>query len=109
MKSIFPEGRSLTEYDTRERGMHTDDRLLARIRAEYDEMPGLRLTFSQACRLWQLDDTTCRAVLEQLVVERFLYRTRDDVYGACPRERPRQARAALADTGPTGVDAKRPA
>ena len=89
--------------------MQTDDRLLARIRGEYDEMPGLRLTFSQACRLWQLDDTTCRAVLEQLVVERFLYRTHDGAYGAVPRARPRPAKAALPDTHPTGVDAKRPA
>lgn len=89
--------------------MHTDDRLLAHIRSEYDEMPGLRLTIPQACRLWQLDDTTCRAVLERLVVERFLYRTRDGAYGVFPRARPRPAKAALPDTHSTGVDAKRPA
>ncbi len=89
--------------------MQTDDRLLARIRGEYDEMPGLRLTFSQACRLLQVDDTTCRAVLEQLVVERFLYRTHDGAYGTFPHARPRPAKAALPDTHPTGVDAKRPA
>ncbi len=86
--------------------MQTDDRLLARIRAEYDEIPGLRLTFSQACRLWQLDDASCRAVLAQLVVEGFLYRTPDGAYGAF-RERRRPAKAALPDTRPTGVDAKR--
>ena len=89
--------------------MQTDDHLLARIRAEYDEMPGLRVTFSQACRLWQLDDTTCRAVLEQLVVERFLYCTPGGAYGAFPRARPKSAKAELPDTRPTGVDAKRPA
>ncbi len=86
--------------------MQTDDHLLARIRAEYDEMPGLRVTFSQACRLWQLDDASCRAVLAQLVVEGFLYRTHDGAYGAF-RERRTPAKAALPDTRPTGVDAKR--
>jgi hypothetical protein len=87
--------------------MSTDDRLLARIRGEYDEMPGLRLTLSQACRLWQLDGTTCLALLERLVVERFLHRTHDGTYIALGRARPKPAKAALPDTHPTGVHAKR--
>ena len=33
--------------------------LLMRIRAEYLEMPGLRLTTVQARRLWGRDDVTC--------------------------------------------------
>ncbi len=54
--------------------MQTDDRLLARIRGEYDEMPGLRLTFPQACRLWQIDGTTCLGTPEtaRLKVQVFL-------------------------------------
>ena len=31
--------------------------LVQRVRGEFREMPGLRLTFAQACRLWQLDPT----------------------------------------------------
>jgi hypothetical protein len=30
------------------------DAFVARVRGEYCEMPGLRLTISQACRLWQV-------------------------------------------------------
>jgi hypothetical protein len=56
------------------------DALVARIRGEYREMPGLRLTVAQACRLWQLDAPTCTAVMEALVAQGFLVRTRD---GAC--------------------------
>ncbi len=89
--------------------MQTDDRLLARIRGEYDEMPGLRLTFSQACRLWQLDGTTGLAVLEQLVAERFLCLTHDGVYIALAHARRKPAKAVLPDSRPTGVHSKRPA
>jgi len=54
--------------------------LAARIRGEYCEMPGLRLTFAQACRLWQVDASACAPVLEHLVREAFLYRTADGAY-----------------------------
>jgi hypothetical protein len=49
--------------------------LVARIRGEYSEMPGLRLTFVQACRLWQVEASTCEMLLEQLVRETFLLKT----------------------------------
>ena len=45
---------------------------LARIRAEYLEMPGLQLTAPQMWRLWRLDKTTCDAVVETLVEDGFL-------------------------------------
>ena len=54
--------------------------LAARVRGEYCEMPGLRLTLAQACRLWQLDPSTCEALLEQLVRETFLYKTLNGAY-----------------------------
>jgi len=54
--------------------------LIARIRGEYREMPGLHLTLAQACRLWQVDATTCETVLEQLVREAFLHRTDHGAY-----------------------------
>jgi hypothetical protein len=49
-----------------------DEALLARIRGEYDEMPGLSLTPAQAERLWQLDRETCRVALNRLVQRRVL-------------------------------------
>jgi hypothetical protein len=53
----------------------------SRARGEYREMPGLRLTVSQACRLWQVDRLTCETVLERLVRKGFLYKT-DGAYVA---------------------------
>jgi hypothetical protein len=46
--------------------------LIARVRGEFGEMPGLRLTFGQACRLWQIERVECRAVLQALLAEGFL-------------------------------------
>jgi len=54
--------------------------LLRRVRAEYREMPGLRLTSRQAQRLWDLDSTTCERVLKLLESARFLRRTSDQSY-----------------------------
>lgn len=41
--------------------------LLMRIRAEYMEMPGLRLTLEQAQRLCGIDRTLCKTALDALV------------------------------------------
>ena len=54
--------------------------LLSRVRAEYLEMPGLRLTVSQAQRLCGIEERLCEMVLDLLVEERFLRRTRDGAY-----------------------------
>ena len=54
--------------------------LLHRIRGEFREMPGLRLTLEQASRLWHLDAAICAAVLMRLVSDRFLMRTRHGAY-----------------------------
>jgi hypothetical protein len=51
--------------------------VVRRIRGEFLEMPGLRLTAQQARRLWRLDETACDAVLGALVDSRFLAKTRD--------------------------------
>jgi len=53
----------------------TVERLTTRVRAEYREMPGLALTFPDACRLWQMEPRQCVAVLRQLLNEHFLYET----------------------------------
>jgi hypothetical protein len=46
--------------------------LVGRIRAEFLEMPGLRLTVAQASRLWGLDEGACRHVIDLLVDSSFL-------------------------------------
>ncbi len=43
--------------------------LSQRIRAEYEEMPCLRLTLPQASRFWNVDRETCQRALDQLVAE----------------------------------------
>ena len=60
-----------------------DDRLtndvfvgaLRRAKAEFLEMPGLKLTVAQAARLWHFDSVLCTAVLSRLVEQRFLIET----------------------------------
>lgn len=45
----------------------TSNELVHRVRGEFMEMPGLRLSLPQAQRLWGLDSTRCEAVLNALV------------------------------------------
>jgi CheY-like chemotaxis protein len=51
-----------------------------RIRAEYLEMPGMRLSAAQVQRLCGLERPTCLAVLHGLVGERFLVLNTDGTY-----------------------------
>jgi hypothetical protein len=53
---------------------------LVRIRSEYREMPGLRLTAAQASRFWSLGPDDSRALLDSLVEARVLWRTADGHY-----------------------------
>jgi hypothetical protein len=46
--------------------------VLERVRGEFNEMPGLRLTPEQAARLWGLDPRSCSEVLRSLVSSSFL-------------------------------------
>ena len=62
--------------------------LVQRVRGEYREMPGLRLTFAQACRLWHMDADSCQAVLARLVRDGVLLQTRHGHYVATPSRRP---------------------
>jgi Fic family protein len=54
--------------------------MLQRVRNEYLEMPGLRLTCKQAQRMWGLDEPTCLRVLEFLVDTKFLQRAAHGAY-----------------------------
>lgn len=46
--------------------------LMNRVRGEYREMPGMRLTLDQAMRLWTLDRQLCSNVFNSLVAAHFL-------------------------------------
>ena len=46
-----------------------------RIYSEYLEMPGLRLTYAQAQRLWGIEAATCSEALQLLMDAGFLRRT----------------------------------
>jgi hypothetical protein len=54
--------------------------LVERIRAEFLEQPGLRLTEAQASRLWQLDRGTCEKALGVLTSAAFLTCAADGRY-----------------------------
>ena len=49
--------------------------IVRRVRAEFLEMPGLRLTFAQAMRLWGLEEEDCQRVIDVLVGSSFLQKT----------------------------------
>jgi hypothetical protein len=53
------------------------EELFQRIQREFLEMPSLRLTQPQACRLWGMDRELCVKLLARLVDAKFLMRTQD--------------------------------
>ena len=52
-------------------------KLLQRLREEFEDAPGLRLTTGEAARYWGLDETTCALVLGELWAAGFLARGAD--------------------------------
>ena len=48
------------------------DRMVYRVREEFREMPGLRLTPAQATRLWGMERETCDAIIARLVDAAYL-------------------------------------
>ena len=64
------------------------DEVLQRIRGEFVEMPGLRLTPAQARRLWGLERDVCDALLGALVDAKFLAQTRDGAFVRMEGARP---------------------
>jgi hypothetical protein len=71
-----------------------------RIRSEYLEMPGMRLTATQVQRLSGLEISVCSLVLDDLVRARFLYVGRDGSYSRAAEQhvRSRVAKAGLNTT-----------
>jgi len=73
-------------------------RTLQRLRGEFLEMPGLRLTVQQAQRLCGVDPAICQAILDALVEAKFLCIKRDGSYGRLTDgERVRSAPASVLD------------
>ena len=62
----------------------TFSELLCRIRSEYLEMPGLRLSAPQARCLFGLDSETWDAVLAALVDAKFLSQTHNGMFAMAP-------------------------
>ncbi len=52
--------------------MMTVEKLAERIRAEFDEMPGMVLTIPQASRFFGIDDKTTHTVVSRLVEASYL-------------------------------------
>lgn len=65
--------------------------VLRRVRGEFLEMPGMRLTEAQARRLWNLDAESCQALLSALVDSKFLFQTRDGAFMRVENARPLHA------------------
>ena len=59
--------------------------LLSRVRGEFAEMPGLRLTLAQATRLWALRADICQRLLAELELQGILMRVAGNAY--CRRDR----------------------
>lgn len=71
---------------------------IERLRAEFLEMPGLRLTLTQIHRFCGLERSACSAALDTLVNERFLCVNADGTYARLTEgntARPRAAKARL--------------
>ena len=60
---------------------HQSSRTLDRLRAEFTEMPGLRLTIDQVHRFCGIGTPECKDMLEELVHEHFLCVKSDGRYG----------------------------
>jgi hypothetical protein len=76
--------------------MSTVQDVIARVRGEFLEMPGLRLTREQVQRLCGIDPAVSQLALESLLASRFLCVKADGHYvrtteGAIPRPHPAKA------------------
>jgi hypothetical protein len=73
--------------------------VLIRLRAEFLEMPGLRLTRAQVARLFGVEGAVCQVVLDVLVDEKFLCTNPDGHYARLTDETRRRSRPVKADFG----------
>ncbi len=83
-----------------------DNALLSRIRGEYLEMPGLRLTLEQAQRLCGVERTLCKSVLDALVESKFLCLKPNGTYARLLDGEVARRRSAKALLGPEGRETR---
>lgn len=57
-----------------------DEPVLRRAYDHYVDMPGLKLTRAQACRLWGVDEPTCMTVINRLIELRLIEPGEDGRY-----------------------------
>jgi hypothetical protein len=74
------EGPSVTEKAAASSCLPPNAQLLDRIRGEYLENPGLKLTLPQAQRFWHLRRRECEALLGALIAAKVLCRKSDRRY-----------------------------
>ena len=99
------EGPSVAEKAAASSCLLPNTQLLDRIRGEYLEMPGLKLTLAQAQRLWQLGERECLELLGMLVEGTFLRRKSDGRYARVSEldvssSRPSMMKAAIDPRAP---------
>ena len=76
--------------------MHTVEHVIERVVAEFQEMPGMRLTVEQVGRLFGIERSMCQRVLDALVGATVLRLTTDGHYArATDGTRVRPAKAEL--------------
>ena len=77
------------------------EQLIARTRSEYLEMPGLRLSVTEASRLWGFEKDLAETILRALVDDGFLKVAADGKFGrradSPPGSHPRQVRSPVRD------------
>jgi hypothetical protein len=81
--SISSRGKIMTTVEAPIAEHHHDEgitSLLHRIRSEFNEMPGLRLTPAQAARLWGMERHTSERILDGLALAGFLSKNRAGAY-----------------------------
>jgi DNA-binding GntR family transcriptional regulator len=71
--------------------------LTTRIRGEFAEMPGLKLTMAQACRLWHTNESAVREALDTLVSEGIVTRTASGAFISLPRPQGKGLKASVPD------------
>jgi tRNA G26 N,N-dimethylase Trm1 len=57
------------------------EEIISTIRGEFNEMPGMRLTRAQFCRLWHLEGKHAERVIGALTASGFLRKDRENRYG----------------------------
>jgi len=75
--------------------MRTVSDVLNRLRGEFMEMPGLRLTAEQVQRLCGIERTMCQVALDSLVESKFLCVNPDGQYGRLVTDHHHPAKAHL--------------